>query len=337
MRLISRRRVLQIAGNVLATPMISRYAHAAEIVWRVGHVAPINTPLHKRLLEGADAIAKRSDGRMELQVIGEGHAGIQSGLLAQVRNGGIEMTVATCMQLTPTVPVCSIPSIGFLFNDYTHLWPAVDGGLGQLMRSQIRSQLGIETFERIWDFGFRHITTTVRPIQSASDMVDMKIRTQIDSDQMDMFRALGAVPVVITLPYLRMALEHHQIDGQEGMLPVVEYARLNEVQAYCAMTYHVWDGLWLCANAAAWTKLPERLQHIVTNTLNGAAQRQREDSTAMEDTIRSALIKAGMRFPTVDPGSFRDLLRHKGHYADLRKKLGEQTWEITQKATGIQS
>jgi tripartite ATP-independent transporter DctP family solute receptor len=335
MRRISRRAILGAATTASAAPVVARYAHAAEITWRIGHVAPIDTPLHKRLLEGSDAISKRSDGQMEIEVIGEGRAGIQSGLLAQVRNGGIEMTVATCMQLAPIAPLCSIASIGFLFGDYTHLWPAIDGDLGQLMRAQIRSESGVEVLDKIWDFGFRHITTSSRPIENAADMVDLKIRTQIDSEQMDMFRALGAVPIVITLPYLRMALEHHQIDGQEGMLPVVEYARLNEVQAYCAMTYHVWDGLWLCINAAAWKKLPERLQHIVANTLNGAAQRQREDSTAMEDSIRASLIKAGMKFTVVDLGAFRDLLRRKGHYADIRKKLGEQTWGVIQKTTGL--
>jgi len=334
MRRISRRAIL---GAASAEPVISRYAHAAEITWRIGHVAPINTPLHQRLLEGADAISKRSNGQMELKVIGEGRAGIQSGLFGQVRSGGIEMTVATCMQMAPTLPLCSVPSIGFLFSDYTQLWPAIDGNLGQLIRAQIRSQIGIEILEKIWDFGFRHITTSIRPIQQATDMANLKIRTQIDSDQMDMFRSLGAVPIVITLPYLRMALEHHQIDGQEGMLPVVEYARLNEVQTFCAMTHHAWDGLWLCVNAAAWQKLPERLQNIVANTLNGAAQRQREDSAAMEDAIRASLIKAGMKFTDIELRSFRDLLRQKGYYAGIRKKLGEQNWDIVQKATGVLS
>lgn len=335
LRYISRRAALQAVGTVLATPAICRYAHAAEITWRVGHVAPVNTPLHQHLLEAAEAIAKRSDGRMELSVIGEGRAGIQSGLLAQVRKGGLEMTVATCMQLAPTLPLCSIPLIGFVFSDYADLWSAIDGELGQMIRSQIRTQLGLEILEKIWDFGFRHITTSARPVRSASDLAGLKIRTQIDTDQMDMFRSLAAVPVVITLPYLRMALEHHQIDGQEGMLPLVVYARLNEVQTYCAITRHGWDGLWLCINPAAWKRLPERLQNIVANTLNGAAQHEREASAEMEDSIRTSLASSGMQFTEVDHGSFREMLRRQGYYARFRTKLGEQTWDVVQKTTGI--
>src|SRR5436305_1183043 len=101
MRHVSRRAALRVTSAGLAAPMICHYAHAAEITWRIGHVAPVDTPLHQHLLEAADAISKRSEGRMELSVLGEGRAGIPSGLLAQVRGGGLEMTVATCTQLAP--------------------------------------------------------------------------------------------------------------------------------------------------------------------------------------------------------------------------------------------
>jgi TRAP-type C4-dicarboxylate transport system substrate-binding protein len=134
-----------------------------------------------------------------------------------------------------------------------------------------------------------------------------------------------------------MALQHHQVEGQEGVLAIVEYARLNEVQSYCAMTRHTWDGLWLCINPSAWRNLPDRLQNIVANTLNGAALRQREDSAAVEESVRASLARTGMKFTDVDLTSFRDALRAQGYYARLRAKLGEQTWAIVQKSTGVVS
>jgi tripartite ATP-independent transporter DctP family solute receptor len=327
--------VLNVAGGVLAAPLISRFAHAAEVTWRIGHVAPVSTPLHQRLLEAADAISKRSDGKMELQVVGEGKLGIQSGLLAQVRGGGLQMTVASCTQLAPSAGLCSFPSVGFLFPGYASLWPAIDGDLGKIIRAQIQSQLNLQVPEKIWDFGFRQITTGTHPIQTAADLAGLKIRTQIDSDEMDMFRALAAIPVVITLPYLRLALDHQQIDGQEGMLAIVQYARLNEVQKYCAMTNHIWDGLWICINPTAWKNLPDRLQNVVANTLNGSAQHQRDDSAKMQDAIRTALTASGMKFTDVDSGSFRETLRHAGYYAGVRKKIGDAAWDVVQKTTGV--
>jgi len=335
MRNISRRASFRFAAGGLVAPAICGHARAADVIWRLGHAAPLDTPLHRRLLEAADAIEKRSDGQMRLTVVGEGRAGIQSGLLAQVRDGGIEMAVASCGSLGSILPVCSVPSIGFLFSDYKAVWSAMDGELGQLIRAQIPTRFGMMVLDRIWDFGFRHVTTSTRPIQTAADIAGLKIRTQIDSEEMDMFRALSVTPVVITLPYLRMALEHRQVDGQEGMLAVVRYARLNEVQGYCALTRHIWDGLWLCVNPAAWRNLPDRLQHVVANTLNGAARRQREDSAAMEDSLKATLARGGMKFVAVNSDSFREVLREKGYYALLKTRLGEQTWNVIQKATAI--
>ena len=323
-----------MAGALLATPWISRFAHAAEVTWRIGHVAPLDTPLHLSLLEAAESIAKRSEGRMELKIIGEGRAGIPSGLLSQVRNGGIEMTVATNTQLASTVLPCGIPAAGFLFKDYDMLWPAMDGPLGTLIRTQISTQLGLEVLEKIWDFGFRYITTSTKKISTAADLAGLRIRTQVDSEEMDLFRSLNATPVVITLPYLKMALEHHQADGQEGLLQVVQYAHLNDVQANCALTRHIWDGMWVCVNSNAFNALPERLRRIVANTLNGAAARQRDASARMHDATRDGLTKAGMTFNEVDQASFRDLLRRQGYYARVKAKYGDAAWTMIQAAAG---
>ena len=271
---------------------------------------------------------------MALQVVGEGKAGVQSGLLDQVRKGGIEMAVMTNGFLAPRVQGCAIPSIGFLFADYRALWPAMDGALGAIVRKQASTQLEIEILDKVWDFGFRDITTSTRPIRTAGDIGGLKIRTQIDSDEMDLFRSLNAVPVVITLPFLRMALDHRQIDGQEGLLQIVEYARLNEVQHFCAMTRHVWDGLWICANPAAWKSIPERYRNIIANTVNAAALRQRETAAAEDETRRASLEKAGLAFNDIDIETFRDTLRRQGYYARLKARYDAQTWTAIEAVSG---
>ena len=333
--ILSRRALGRATAGGLCAPLIGRYARDAEIVWRIGHVAPENAALHQRLLEAGEAIAKRSDGKMELTVIGAAKAGIQSGLLVQARNGGIEMAVAQCTTLAPLMPVYSVPSIGFLFGDYPSVWSAMDGALGQSIRAQASAPLGLEILEKAWDLGFREFTSSVRPIRTAADVSGLKIRTQIDEDQMDLLRSLDIVPIVTALQNLRSALERRELDGQEGLLTVVDYARLSEVQKYCAMTRHGWDGLMLCINAEAWKKLPERLQRIVANTFNGAAAKQREDVAKQEDSLRVTMTSTGMTFNEVDKASFRDMLRRKGYYARQKTKLGSQTWTLIENASGI--
>ena len=78
-----------------------------------------------------------------------------------------------------------------------------------------------------------------------------------------------------------------------------------------------------------------RLQRIVANTLNGAGQRQRVDSSQMEDSTRAALAGGGMKFAEVDIANFRDVLRRQGYYARVKARVGEPMWQVIQKATGI--
>jgi TRAP-type C4-dicarboxylate transport system substrate-binding protein len=337
MRHLSRRSALRAAGAGLVTPLLARYANAAEFNWRFGHSLPATSPFHQHLLSAAEAIAKRSDGQMQLSIIGEGQLGGPSGLLGQVRGGSLEMTAAGIARLADRVPFCSVPAIGFMFADYARLWPAIDGDLGDLIRLQTRSQLNVEILEKSWDIGFHHITTTQRPVRAATDLTGLRIRTDPDIDEIDLLRSFDVIPITIAIPQLHAALEHHLIDGQESMLAVIQYLRLNGVQANCAMTYHTWDGLFMCISPAAWKRLPDRLRGVVANAFNGVALRQRMESAEIAGSIRTSLGETGMIFTDVDPASFRDSLRRSGHYAHFRSKFGDRAWDVVQKATGAQA
>jgi TRAP-type C4-dicarboxylate transport system substrate-binding protein len=59
----------------LATPLLPRFAQAAEFSLRVAHTAPLRFPLHIRLTEAAEQIAKESNGQVELQIFPDSQLG----------------------------------------------------------------------------------------------------------------------------------------------------------------------------------------------------------------------------------------------------------------------
>ena len=61
-----------------------------------------------------------------------------------------------------------------------------------------------------------------------------------------------ASPVAMGLGEAYGALQQGVVDGQEGLLPLVVAAHFEEVQKYCALTNHSWDGQWICTSANAW-------------------------------------------------------------------------------------
>jgi TRAP-type C4-dicarboxylate transport system substrate-binding protein len=88
-----------------------------------------------------------------------------------------------------------------------------------------------------------------------------------------MFTAFGSAPASINFAEVYTALQTKAVDGQENPLAIISTAKLFEVQKFCSMTNHMWDGFWFLANRRAWERLPEDLRAIVAKHLNAAAVR----------------------------------------------------------------
>lgn len=331
----TRRGLLQSGAVALATPALPRFALAApEFQWRLGHTAPEGFPLHKRLVEAAAEIGKNSDGRIELTIRPDSQLGAQLGLLSQVRGGTVEMTPVTGQSLAGILGLMFVQSVGFAFAGYDKLWPALDGDLGKAMRYQIQERLGMVAMERCSDFGFRQMTSRTKPIKVAADLEGLKMRTPVDPDLVGMFQALKAAPLGMNLQDLMPALQSGAVDAQDGILPLVQAARLYDQQAFCALTNHTWDGQWLCVNLRAWGRLPDKLKEVVSTALNQASLRQRSDTVAAELEVRKDLTEKGMTFNAVDPSSFRTVLRASKYYDKARQRVGDELWGILEKYAG---
>jgi TRAP-type C4-dicarboxylate transport system substrate-binding protein len=305
-RAVPRRAVLAAAAG-LAAPFLPRFANAAEVTWRIGHSAPTDFALHLRLQEAATAIADRSGGQMDVKIYPNSQLGSPVGLLAQ------------------------LPTSGFAFAGYAELWPAIDGGIGGFLRAQFHERIGVVAMERCWDFGFRQITTSFKPVHTARDLDGLRLRTPPEADFIALFQALKALPIAMPLGALNRALSTHAVDGQESVLQLVTAAGLLNVQSVCALTNHVWDGQWLCVSGKSWSKLPAKLQDVVAAALNESALWQRQDTEAADIAIRRRLEAGGMTFNTVDPKDFRTVLQQSGYYAAWRARMGDDAWAILEK------
>ena len=329
---LGRRAVLAAAG--LAAPFLPRFAGAAEFTWRIGHSAPVDFALHVRLVEAVGTIESRSEGQMAVEVYPNSELGSAVGLLAQLRAGAIDAVPLTSQMLAKDLSIAALPMLGFAFSGYDQLWPAIDGDAGGFLRSQIKDRLGLVAMDRCWDFGFRQITTSGKPLNSAGDMVGFRVRTPSEADFIGLFQALKALPVAMPLSALEPALGSHSIDGQDSVLPLVQVAGLFKVQSVCALTNHVWDGHWMCVSGKSWSKLPAKLKDIVVAALNESALHQRQNIAEADVKIRKNLESAGMKFNAVDPQGFRSVLRKSGYYAAWHARMGDDGWAALEKYTG---
>ena len=330
----TRRRVLGGTAAVLATPLLARTARAAEYTWKFAHTAPQTFPFHIRLAAAAAQINKESNGRMDFQVFPDGQLGGDNDLLSQARQGAVEFCQPTGQIFSSILPVTAISALGFAWSDYSKIWPAMDGELGAYIRKQIAAKSGLVAMDRMWDLGFRQITSSTKPIRNAADLVGFKIRTPVAPSLVTLFQTLKAAPLALQFPELYSALQTHIADGQENPLTLIKVAKFYEVQKYCSLTNHVWDGHWLCFNAVAWNGLPDDLKAIVARNLNDAALLERADIATNDKSVQGDLEKAGMVFNAAETQSFRDGLKEGGFYKLWRDKLGDEPFALLEKYTG---
>src|ERR1700730_2597213 len=137
MPLISRRAAL---GGTATLPLFAiriRRADAAEFTYKLANDAPATHPLTLRQQEAAARIKAATGGRLELQVFPNNQLGSDTDMLSQLRSGAIELFTLSGLILSTLVPPASINGIGFVWENYSKVWPAMDGELGSYIRKQI--------------------------------------------------------------------------------------------------------------------------------------------------------------------------------------------------------
>lgn len=337
MNTISRRALLR-ATSATALPasfLFPSVSHAAEFTFKLGHDVANTHPLHMRLVEAAGRIKTESKGRFDLQLFPNNQLGGDTDMLGQLRSGGLEMALLPELIVGTLVPVSSITGIGFAFASYPDVWKALDGDLGAHIRTAI-AKTNLHAFDRVWDNGFRQITSNGKPITSPEDLRGFKIRVPASQLWVSMFKALNAAPAALNSSELYAALQTRVVEGQENPLSNIFTQKTFEVQKYCALTNHMWSGYWPLTNAKKWAALPADIQEIVARNLNQSALDERKDIEALNATLEKTLTEKGMVFNRPDLKPFREALLKAGFYTEWRKKFGDESWSILAKyANGL--
>jgi TRAP-type C4-dicarboxylate transport system substrate-binding protein len=124
------------------------------------------------------------------------------------------------------------------------------------------------------------------------------------------------------------------MDAQENPLVLIDTAKLYEVQKYCSLTGHVWAGIYVVVNKAAWAKLTPALRETIERHFTAAVMAERQDFVSMTQIERQNLASKGMLINTVDTAPFRAVLGKSGYYSDMKKAAGDKAWALLEKYVG---
>jgi len=332
---ITKRSFLKAAALPLAggTALLARHSHAAEFNMKCSHVLPSSHPTHLRMQEAADRIRTESKGRIDLQVFASGQLGTDMDQLSQLRAGALDFFSLSPLVLGRFIPAAQITGLAFAFSNYDGVWAGLDGDLGAWVRKEIQKTT-LFAFESIWDNGFRQMTSGRKAIQAPEDLVDFKMRVAVSPIFTSVFKSLGASPVSINFTEVYSALQTRIADGMENSLSLLHSAKIYEVQKFCALTNHMWDGFWMLGNQRNFARLPADLQQVVRRSMNDAAIKQRADVRKLNESLVGELTSKGMQFNDTKNQQFRSKLSAAAFYQDWQKKFGTEGWAVLEKYAG---
>ena len=330
---ITRRGLLAGAAALPLVAVRTGPARAAEFTYKFGTNLPATHPLSARNIEAAARIKEATGGRLEINVFPSSQLGTDTDMLSQIRSGGVEFLTLSPLILSTFVPVAAINGVGFAFKDGDQALAAMDGALGALVRAEVGKR-GLMVFPKIFDSGFRQTTSSTHPIKEPADFAGFKIRVPAAALWTSMFKDFGAAPVTINFSETYSALQTHVADGQENPLAIIDSAKLYEVQRYCSLTRHMWDGYWLLANPRAFARLPADLREVCEREFGRSADEVRADLKGLNAGLRQTLVDKKMEINDVAPEPFREALRKAGFYAEWRGKFGDQAWSTLEGVVG---
>lgn len=321
------------AAALASIAVIKAPARAAQFNYKFASNVSVDHPLNVVMRECWDAVKHETGGKLDVQMFPNNQLGGDTAALTQLRTGALQFFTLDGGILQSIIPVAAIQAMGFAFKDSDDAFRAMDGSLGDYVRKEITAK-GLYVHPKMWENGMRQITSGTKPIKTADDLSNFKIRTPPSAVWVDLFKSFGASPGPLNFSEVYSALQTKLFDGQENPYAVIDTARLYEVQKYLSVTNHMWSAYHFLGNMDAWNALPPDVRSVVERNLTKYAPIQRRDTAARNASLADKLARRGMVINKADPAGFRARLTSSGFYKKWRDTFGPQAWSLLEAHTG---
>jgi tripartite ATP-independent transporter DctP family solute receptor len=232
------------AGAALIAATVASPALAAEVTIRVGHLNPADpfeshsgamTAIFKSLVESA------SGGDIEVKLYPNGQLGKDNEVIQQVRDGIVESTISSAGGIAQHYPLVGVFDIPFAFPNIAVASRVIDqrSEFGKKFTGDLEAKTGLKVLGMIDSGGFFAFSNSERPIETVEDMKGLKIRTMTLPTHKAMVDSLGAQATPLPWAEVYTSLQTGVAHGQMNPIPIIAFAKFDEVQKYLSITNHV--------------------------------------------------------------------------------------------------
>ena len=258
----------------------------AAVELKLGHFASDTHPCGIAAVEFKKNVEKRTNGEVKISLFGNNALGSPPEVLEQVMLGAVDMSLSGQDQLAKHLPFYDVISTPFAFKDYAMADKVIDGEFKTWATPELMKKNLVHLSD--WEWGFRQLTNSKKPVITPADLKGMKIRTPPAFAYQAFVEAAGGNAVTIAFAELVMAMKQGVVDGQENPVGTIYDLKLYETQKYMSILNYTYSSMVHVVNKKSWDKLTPAQQKIVTEESMVAAKAARKalrdaESTQLKD------------------------------------------------------
>ena len=300
---------IRIAVLALCLSLTLTACAGAETVLQLGTTVNEQDSFQVAAEKFAELVYERTNGEYRIEIYPNGVLGGESDMLDSMSMDMLDMGIITS---GPFVNFCSemgVLDMPFLFANNEEAYRILDGEIGQELLDKLENAglKGLAYAER----GFRNITNAVKPVTSAADVENLKLRVMENEVYTKTFQALKVNAVPMAWADALTALQQGTIEGQENPINVIySYGLWDYNQKYVTLDRHSYSTAIITMSLEKWNSLDENTQAIFKAAAQEAAEFERawvaEQEAGQLDAIKSHGVEV-VETPDVD--SFREAVQ----------------------------
>ncbi len=289
MKISSALKLTALAATVALATAVSP-AHAEKVL-KISHLNPGDpfnnnsgamTSVFKSLVEAG------TNGSVKVQIFSDGQLGKDNEVIEQTQSGVIQSNISSAGGVAQHYPLIGVFDLPFAFPNIAVVHDVMDrdSPFGRKLSADIEKKTGLKVLGLLDSGGYFAITNSRQPIRTLDDMKGLRIRTMTLPTHEAIISSLGGKPTPLPWPEVYTALQTGVADGQMNPIPIIAFAKFDEVQKYVTLTQHIITPYVWFINKGFYDSLTDNERYVVDYAARAAVVSGRGISRIIEASSR---------------------------------------------------
>lgn len=238
-----------------------------------------------------------TNGSVKVQLFPNGQLGKDNEVIQQVRDGIVESTISSSGGVAQHYKMVGVFDLPFAFPNIAIADKVMDmhSDFGKKLSADLQTKTGLKVLGLLDSGGFFAISNSKRPIKTVADMAGLRIRTMTLPTHETTVKSLGGNPTPLPWAEVYTGLQTGVADGQMNPIPIIAFAKFDEVQKYLSITNHVITPYFWLVNAKFYAGLTAEERRVVDDAAEVAVGAGRGISRIIEASTEKGLPKLGKK------------------------------------------